>query len=55
MQQEVLVQNKNELSFVYMDFVVYLDRQVLELKPRIDVHSFLPSFIQYSYLLRIQR
>lgn len=47
--QQMLVQNKNKFSFGYVDFEVKLDGQVLELKPRIEVHSF----ILYSLSIRI--
>ena len=37
-QQEVLLQNKNEFTFEHVDFDVHPDGQVLEPKPRIEVH-----------------
>lgn len=43
-QQEMLVPNKNEFRFGNVDFEVKLDGQVLELKPGIEVHSFIHSF-----------
>lgn len=47
-QREVLVQNKNEFTFEYVDFDVYLDGQVVELKPRIEVHLS----VQYPFIYR---
>lgn len=49
-QQKMLVQNKNEFSFVYVHSEVKLDGPVLEVRPRIEAHSFiLYSFICEDY------
>lgn len=49
-QQKMLVQNKNEFSFGYVHSEVKLDGPVLEVRPRIEAHSFiLYSFICEDY------